>query len=70
MKTGEIIKDELNRIMGITYVSPHAPNFDNKIKFSSPRCEDCFCTDQSLHTHSADWYLKLREDILAFIERL
>ena len=39
-------------------------------KFGESRCGDCFCTDQSLHTHSEDWYLELREKLISFIERL
>ena len=54
--------------MNIIHLSPHAP--PARSKFSEPSCGDCFCTDQSIHTHAEDWYLELREKFLNFIERL
>ena len=68
MKVTPKLKKELNRIMDIRYVSPHAPMYGKS--FEEPRCGDCFCTDQSIHTHAEDWYLELREKFISFIETL
>ena len=68
MKVTPTIKKEIERLMGINYMSPHAPPYG--AKFGEPRCGDCFCIDQSVHTHSEDWYLELREKFISFIERL
>lgn len=69
MKITPIIKKEIDEIMKIKYFAPHALKLGSK-PIAGDRCGDCFCTDQSFHTHTEDWYLELREKILSFIERL
>lgn len=63
----QYVRDGVREILGITYVSPHAP--PNGSTFTEPRCGDCWCTDQSVHTHATDSYLVKAENLISFIER-
>ena len=44
------MKKKIEQILGVYYVSPHAPPDGSNFKES--RCGDCFCTEQKVHTHS------------------
>lgn len=45
------MKKKIEEILEVYYVSPHVP-MDGK-KYKQPRCGDCFCTVQQVHTHSS-----------------
>ena len=63
----EYIRDEVLRILDINYLSPHASPPGTEWK--DPLCGDCFCADQSRHTHATTSYLTKAEGIISFIER-
>ena len=44
------MKKEIEKILGIYYVSPHV-SIDGK-KWNERPCGDCFCTLQEVHTHN------------------
>ena len=67
-KDEEGVREDLKSILNIQYVSPHAP-MGGKI-FHAPRCGDCFCTNQAIHTHSEDWYLELLEKLVDYCKGL
>ena len=64
----KLIRDTVFEILDIGYYSPHAPPPD--VTFPGPRCGDCFCTDQSVHTHANTGYLAKAERLITFIENL
>ena len=44
------IRKEIERILNVYYVSPHAS--PSGTTWKEPRCCDCWCTIQEVHTHS------------------
>ena len=44
------IQREIEQILGVYYVSPHVSQ--DGVAFDEPRCGDCWCTIQEVHTHS------------------
>ena len=44
------MKKQIEEILGVYYVAPHASSSGTEWKH--PRCGDCFCTIQEVHTHS------------------
>lgn len=61
------VKDKVLEILEIDYVSPHAPMLGKE--YDQPRCGDCWCTDQSVHTHATMSYLVKAEKLIDFIRR-
>lgn len=46
------MKKKIEAILGIYYVAPHSS--PDGVTFKQPRCGDCFCSIQKVHTHSGD----------------
>lgn len=63
----ELIRDTVLDILEISYVSPHAPA--SGTTWNKPKCGDCFCTDQSVHTHVTMDYLVKAEKLIDFFNR-
>lgn len=61
----EEFEKKLNKIFGIYYIAPHAS--PDGVHFDEPRCGDCFCTIQEVHTHASQKELKQRDKVLELI---
>ena len=46
------MKKKIEQILGVYYVAPHSS--PDGVNFKQPRCGDCFCTIQKVHSHSSN----------------
>lgn len=59
----KITKKQLEQILGVWRLSPHAS--PDGVTFKEPRCADCWCTIQKVHTHD-ERAEKILQEILKF----
>jgi hypothetical protein len=60
----KISRKKIAEILGVYYVSPHSSIEERE--WNHPRCGDCFCTIQKVHTHNG----KGEEQLKAIISLL